>query len=290
MGDLAVDTELTIDERNSNDDTTLSSVVLSRDWEIWGPNGGYLAAIALRAAGQRSGRARPASLVGHFLGVASFEVPIEIRATTQRTAKVATSVHVQLVQLGKPIFTAMVWGVDDDLPGLVHQTAAKPAVASPSELPTISERFAADGVAEPPPPPYPFWDNFDQRPVTWRTDWTNRKTGDVDPRWLMWLRFVSDSAPLDPWVASARLAVLVDIGGWPAASAHHGPNSFIAPSIDLAVEFHCVEPEDWCLVDSRAEVAGSGLIGTHTSVYSTSGLLLAHGTSQLLCRDTGSVR
>src|SRR5262249_38784813 len=46
---------------------------LSRDWEIWGPNGGYVAAIALRAAGVATALRRPASLAGHFLGVADFD-------------------------------------------------------------------------------------------------------------------------------------------------------------------------------------------------------------------------
>ena len=72
MGDLALDTAVTGD----NGDYAID---LSRDWEIWGPNGGYVASIALRAAGAHSRFDRPASIVGHFLGVATFERPLEIR-------------------------------------------------------------------------------------------------------------------------------------------------------------------------------------------------------------------
>ena len=34
---------------------------LSSDWEIWGPMGGYVAAVALRAAGAESPFSRPAA-------------------------------------------------------------------------------------------------------------------------------------------------------------------------------------------------------------------------------------
>lgn len=45
---------------------------LSEDWEIWGPNGGYLAAIALRAAGSVAQIERPASFYCHFLSSPAF--------------------------------------------------------------------------------------------------------------------------------------------------------------------------------------------------------------------------
>ena len=48
-----------------------------RDWEIWGPCGGYVAAIALRAAGAESPLARPASFFCHYLSVAAFE-PVDL--------------------------------------------------------------------------------------------------------------------------------------------------------------------------------------------------------------------
>jgi len=47
MGNLADDTEV-----SGADDHYVAR--LSRDWEIWGPNGGYLASVAIRAAGAHS--------------------------------------------------------------------------------------------------------------------------------------------------------------------------------------------------------------------------------------------
>lgn len=52
--------------------------LLSSDWAIWGPNGGFVAAIAVRAAGAHTRFARPASIAGHFLSVAEFG-PVDIR-------------------------------------------------------------------------------------------------------------------------------------------------------------------------------------------------------------------
>ena len=54
MGDLEVDTRV---ERRGDGFVAQ----LSRDWEVWGPNGGYVASIALRAAGAVSRFRRPAS-------------------------------------------------------------------------------------------------------------------------------------------------------------------------------------------------------------------------------------
>ena len=46
MGDFELDTRL----EGVEPEAGRFRAHLSRDWEIWGPNGGYVAAIALRAA------------------------------------------------------------------------------------------------------------------------------------------------------------------------------------------------------------------------------------------------
>ncbi len=86
MGDLAADTKVT-------GSVGRYSARLSRDWEIWGPNGGYIASIALRAAGEHSQFGRPVSIVGHFLGIATFDdVVVEVK--TLRLTKRAESMRV----------------------------------------------------------------------------------------------------------------------------------------------------------------------------------------------------
>ena len=58
--------------------------MVHRDWEIWGPCGGYVAAIALRAAGAESPFARPASFFCHYLSVADF-APVDLVVTPLRS-------------------------------------------------------------------------------------------------------------------------------------------------------------------------------------------------------------
>src|SRR5205823_4892878 len=80
MGNLAADTAV------SGADGRYQAT-LSPDWEIWGPNGGYVASIALRAAGAHSAFDRPATFSCHYLAVARFDaVDLDVR-TLRRTKR-----------------------------------------------------------------------------------------------------------------------------------------------------------------------------------------------------------
>jgi len=263
---------------------------LSRDWEIWGPMGGYLAAFALRAAGAHCGLARPASLAGHFLGVASFDAPLEIACTTLRAARRAQSVRARITQSGEPVFEALVWGVADGLQGLAHAAAPMPPVPHWRTLPTIQERFAEMG--EQWTPWYPFWQNLAQRPPEWDPRWPDRESGAHAPLWREWLRFEPEASfPDDPWADACRLLVLVDLGSWPAAQAHHNQDRMIAPSIDLSCAFHRIRPDaEWLLAQGLSPAAADGLVASQQHVWSEDGALLASGISELLCRPSPAAR
>ena len=95
MGDLAVDTAI-----EGSDGRYRAQ--LSRDWEIWGPNGGYLAVIALRAAGTHTSLRRPATFSCHYLGVADFDA-VDLEVRTIRGSRRAASIAVSMTQAGKTI-------------------------------------------------------------------------------------------------------------------------------------------------------------------------------------------
>jgi len=272
MGDLAVDTA--VEGRDGR-----YTARFARDWEIWGPNGGYVAAIALRAAGAHSRFDRPASLVGHFLGVGDFETPLDIETTTLREAKRAQSIRVSMSQAGLPIFDAMVWSVGD-VSGLEHDFAPMPDVPDPETIPPTAERVAARGETG---PPFPFWNNFDGRQPNWIEDWENRQPG--DPVAGGWYRFLPRSTFDDLWVDACRVVILLDTLGWPATCAHHVRSEYIAPSIDLSVAFHRWRPDEpWLYVGAAAPSGAGGLIGCETRVWAKDRTLLGVGASQLLCR------
>ncbi|MEN9646032.1 MAG: hypothetical protein RL238_2701 [Actinomycetota bacterium] len=277
MGDLSVDSALT----DLGDGSFVRQ--LSRDWEIWGPNGGYMAAIALQAARVATGRPRPANATVHFLSAASFDEPVRVTPTVQRSTRVATSVRVAIAQGDRPVLEAMVWALDDELPGLHHDGPPPPAAAAAwRDHPTMDERWAAAGVDR--PSTYRFWDNLEQRPPVWIDDWDQRDG--LDPVYLDWIRFASPGAD-DAWSEAARQLLLVDLGAWPAANRHHVQTDYIAPSIDVSCEFHHLGPHTgWYLLRGESPVAGNGLVASHQEVWDEHGRLLASGISHLLCRPT----
>lgn len=271
MGDLGIDTAV----EGSGGHYTAT---VSRDWEIWGPNGGYIAAIALRAAGAYSRFDRPVSMVSNFLGVADFDSIVDLDVTTLREAKRAQSVRVAMTQRGQPIFDAMVWSVGD-VAGVEHNVTEMPDAPDPESLRSASDRMAELGIE----PNFKFWDNFDQRPTTWVEDWENRPPS--PPVAGDWYRFIPRSTFDDPWLDACRSLILLDTLGWPAAVRLHTRTEYIAPSIDLSVAFHRAKPDEpWIYAQASCPSASGGLIACESRTWARDGTLLAVGASQLLCR------
>ena len=273
MGDLATDTALRgVDGHYS--------ARLSPDWEIWGPNGGYVASIALRAAGATSRFDRPASFLAQFLSVAAF-ADVDIAVTLLRSTRVAESHRVTITQGEKIILEGLVWTVDA-IEGLEHDHVPMPDVPPPGEVRTAAERLAAAPRAQ--RVEFPFWQQVEDRPLDWIDNWDEREAG--EPRYRGWMRLRPHATFDDPFVDAARSLVVLDTMGWPAAvRAHRPPIDFVAPNIDLAVTFHRLEPTSESLyVEAVAPVAADGLIGAQARVWSESGRLLASGSQQMLCR------
>jgi acyl-CoA thioesterase II len=276
MGDLAADTDVT-------GSVGRYSARLSRDWEIWGPNGGYIASIALRAAGKHSQFGRPVSIAGHFLGVATFDdVILEVK--TLRLTKRAESMRVSMRQGRNAIFEALVWSCAP-LEGLEHELALSPADFEPESVPSTADRLAEAGVE----PMYKFWSNFDERSEQWTTqeEWLERTP--AYPSFERWYRFLPTSTFDDLWVDACRSLILVDTLGWPAVSNLHIDGGYIAPSIDITCAFHRARiQEPWLFAQATSVSANAGVIGCEAKVWARDGALLAMGTSQLLCRPVAA--
>jgi acyl-CoA thioesterase II len=259
----------------------------SADWAIWGPNGGYIASIALRAAMAESGFERPASLTCQYLRAAKFE-EVELEVTSLRQTRRAECLRVSMTQQGERILEAQVWSVAE-LDGIEHQHAPPSDPNPPEATPTILEQFAIHGIEDPGQPPFPFWLNFESRPLDFIVDWENRPAG--EPVAGGWYRYEPTATfPDDPVIDACRSLILADTFTWPAVTrAHTGQLPWIAPSLDLAVQFHHdVRDQPWLLVRGEAPIAHGGTIACTSRVWGADGRLAATGSGALLCIPAGS--
>jgi len=257
---------------------------LERAWEIWGPNGGYIASVAMRAAAAHAELPRPASFSCQYLAVGEFD-DVEAHVVTTRRTKRAEAVTVELHQGDRLLLTAQAWFIDDNHEGLEHDFAKMPNVPHWSALPTVTEHLDRMGVPEEERQRgYTFWGNFEERPTVWHDKWEDRPAG--EPEFTNWLRYVPAPDAKDVAIDAARLIVLADTVSWPACTrAYAGPLGWMAPSLDLNVQFHRFEPEaDWMLMHGRADVSTEGLFAFRGEVWSENGSLLASSSGQCFYR------
>ncbi len=279
MTELGRDTAVTLV------DSGRYTAMLSRDWEIWGPNGGYIASVALRAGAAHAELPRPASFSCQYLAVGNFEDPVLAFVETTRRTKRAESVAIRLEQGDRLLLTAQAWFIDGDHEGLEHDFSRMPEVPRWSECPSVEEHLDRMRVPEEERlSRFKFWHNFEERPTVWFDNWEDRPAG--QPEFSNWVRYVAPSDTKEVAIDAARLLVLADTVSWPAACrAYAGPLSWMAPSLDLNVQFHRFEPEaEWLLMYGRAEVSTQGLFGFNGQVWSENGSLLASSSGQCFYR------
>jgi acyl-CoA thioesterase II len=244
---------------------------LSREWEIWGPNGGYLAAIALRAAGTAAQIHRPASFYCHFLSSPAFDT-VQLEVKVLKRGHRAESFAVEMTQQGKPILHALV-KTAADAPGYSHQHPEAPEVPGPETLKTYEELLPNAR------PSFSFWNNIERRPVDQGT--TDEPK---EPVIRAWTRYRPRACFEDPFLDAARSLILLDTYGFPAAYRRYRSWEYLAPNLDTSAWFHSFNPEcEWLLIDCECIVADRGLMGVGGKVWDTEGRLLATGSAQLCC-------
>jgi acyl-CoA thioesterase II len=245
---------------------------LSQEWEIWGPNGGYLAAIALRAAGAVAQIRQPASFYCHFLSSPSFDA-VQLEVDVLKRGRRAESFAVGMTQQGKPILHALV-KTAADAPGYSHQHPTAPAVPPPADLKSYEELLAPERL-----PPFNFWNNVERRPVDQRI-----AREPSAPVLREWTRYRPRACFADPFLDAARALILLDTYGYPAAHRRHRDYQYLAPNLDTSAWFHHFNPDcEWLLIDTECSVAHRGLMGVSGRVWDTAGRLLASGSAQLCC-------
>ncbi len=173
MGDFERDTRVEAVDAGARFRAALSS-----DWEIWGPNGGYLAAIGLRAAGRVAKIPRPACFSAHFLSVGRFGA-VDVEVVPLRMGRRSESLRVSISQDGKPLLEALVRTAAEG-PGLEHAYLPEPKAPDPDGLPTPEELRTEGGG-----PSYPFWNNLESRVIQ-----SERFEEEAarDPVWREWYR------------------------------------------------------------------------------------------------------
>ena len=227
-------------------------------WIERGPNGGYLAAIVLRAVlaevDEPARRARSMTL--HYLRPPAAGAS-EVHVTVERAGRGLTTVSARLTQEGRTCILALV-ALGLDRPGPELRDHPAPTVAPADEVPAPTAR--RDG------PPIPFRQRYEQRPALGSPPFV-RGAEALTGGWIR----TTDHDPVD----DVLVAAITD--AWPPAVFSKLEVPVGVPTVELTIHFRGAPSgaPGWCLVRFRSMEASAGYLDEHGEVWSEDGTLLA---------------
>jgi acyl-CoA thioesterase len=232
-------------------------------WIERGPNGGYVAAVVLRAlSGVVDGGARtPRSLTVHYLSPPR-EGPVRIEAIVERSGRMLTFVSGRMRQGDRLLATAQA-AFAPPLPGVEFNDLQPPDVPPPQDLPILAKM--------PGTPPMPMRDRYEQRWAVGSLPFSGAAQA-VAGGWIR-LNPTEGHQPAD----HVLVAALTD--AWVPPIYTRVDERMGVPTIDLTVHFRApLPPGDagWFLVVFRSQMAADGFVEEDGEVWSADGRLLAH--------------
>jgi acyl-CoA thioesterase len=237
------------------------SATISDQWAVArGPNGGYLAALVLRAMEAEvgdPGRA-PRSLTLHYLRPPA-PGPATVQVTVERAGRSLTSLSARLVQDDRPMVVAL-GAFAADFPTVADYADPAPEIAPPAELRTLPDDPGVPPIA--------------QRTATAAVFGPAPMSGGAEALTGGWLRLA------EPRVAdAAALAFYCD--AWLPAPFSRLTVPAPAPTIDLTIHFRArlphpgMGPEDPVLARFRSRTSHDGFFEEDGEVWAPDGTLLA---------------
>lgn len=231
-------------------------------WIVDGPNGGYVAAILLRA-GQAvlDGASRRPLIVTVHYARKPREGPVTVQATVERVGRRVATVTARMDQDDRMLALATLTFTSPADEVLGHCAVAVPEVPPPEEC-------------EPFPPPdaalrIPLNDRYEQRWALGDPPFSGSERAEAGG----WLR-TEDAREVDALLATAFA------DGWipPLFALADEPGSLAVPTVELTVHLHGGLPRpagEWVLAHFRSPVAVGGYVEESGELWSRDGRLLA---------------
>jgi acyl-CoA thioesterase len=237
-------------------------------WIVNGPNGGFVAALVLRAivAEVDDPQRRPRSLTLHYLR-APAEGPVRIDVTVERSGRTVTNVSARMSQDGRTMVLALAaLAVDRDSPVAFDDRPGLPTLEDGSAVP-LPEQVPPTEVDR--DRDVPLREHYDLRWVLGDPPFQPREAGAV-ARCGGWLR-PAEAVAID----EVALAAMSDAWLPPIFSRH--AVALAVPTIDLTVHFRSLpsDPLDFCFVEFDSPVAHAGYLVEHGRLWDRHGRLLA---------------
>lgn len=231
---------------------------IDRGWWVQrGPNGGYVAALLLRAATRLvdDPARRPRSFTAHYLAPPA-EGPVEVVAVLERTGRSLSTVSVRMSQGEVTVALATV-ALSVARPGPTFADGVLPEVAPPDQLPAGSR-----------PALIPMAERFDTRQVVGEPPFA----GGAQAATGGWIR-LEEATQIDEHV------VVTISDAWPPAVFSRLSAFAAVPTIDLTVHFRNapdgLQESDYCFVRFRTRFLAEGFLEEDGEVWAPDGRLLA---------------